>query len=272
MRINTTKSGTDAFVNDQYMSGADFKTELDMRIQGTQDALTLGYTNNALNTASSTLATDPNAAAGQNGVTTLLAAGSTGLAPLRGTPPIGGIDKKQWRVQHNNALIKYWPSISKYAAANGFDPFLIASIIFEESDFDPGNTSRNGGKHPSEDRGLMQLNSLQANEYVGLTNWWDSSPIDNQNIKYGCWELKDKMRYFSGPNQLQNAIIAYNGGQGNVSQSGGPRDPSDPHDLREYARHVNYMWNWLKANYKVLSNGPAAGSIMPLAPVTVPKM
>ena len=252
MRINSSLINTTDFVNDQYMSGADFKTELEMRIQGTQDALTLGYTGAITNVVNN------NALITQNITST--------ISSIKNGVPSTKLGAYSWGGKEDASLKKYWPSISKFAISGGMDPFLIAGVIQIESSWDPNCRSS------ADARGLMQLwySKDAAKDYPGLNKWFDGSPIENQNIKYGCRELKQKIDHFQG--NVDAGLYAYNGGIGRVDPQTGLPYSNAKIETKQYAQKVSLWWNWLKANYKITANSVSINLAMPLAPVTVPKM
>ena len=107
----------------------------------------------------------------------------------------------------------YMDSVERYAKDYGVDPLLVLAIIKTESNFDNEAVSQKGAK------GLMQIMESTA-QWIGSKmemGYYDSNLLHNPdcNIKMGVWYL----RWLSDKyNDIDLAIIAYNGGVGNVDR------------------------------------------------------
>jgi Predicted soluble lytic transglycosylase fused to an ABC-type amino acid-binding protein len=125
------------------------------------------------------------------------------------------------------SLSPYDNLIKKYASEIMWDWRLLASVIYQESQFSMVATSR------KEASGLMQVRPITANHF-GIENIYDPE----QNLKAGTAMLKrlEKMYHSNGIdslNLIKFTLAAYNAGEGRIE------------DVRRYADHkgVN-SHNW----------------------------
>lgn len=100
---------------------------------------------------------------------------------------------------------KYADEINAASSKFGVDPYLIASIIKQESNFNAKATSSAGA------RGLMQLMPGTARG-LGVNNSFDPT----QNIMGGTKYIAQMLAKFGG--DIKKALIAYNAGAGNVAK------------------------------------------------------
>ncbi len=116
-----------------------------------------------------------------------------------------------WYVRYWYPL-EYEEFIVASSADNGLDPALVASVINEESGFDPASSSDAGAL------GLMQLMPDTANWIAGKTGGTGFAITDlddpRVNIAYGTWYLAYLLDRYDGSEVL--ALAAYNGGVENV--------------------------------------------------------
>lgn len=98
--------------------------------------------------------------------------------------------------------------IHKKALKYDVDPALVAAVVETESSF------RAGAHSPVGARGLMQL-MPRTGRWMGARNLDDPE----QNVEAGTKYLKYLQRRFDG--NLNKAIAAYNGGEGNVKRYNG---------------------------------------------------
>lgn len=102
--------------------------------------------------------------------------------------------------------------IVRSSRAHDLDPALIAAVIYQESSFDNGNTSRAGAV------GLMQL--------MPATAQWIAAKKETRieleqledpeiNIEYGCWYMRYLLDRFD---DQRLALAAYNAGAENVEK------------------------------------------------------
>jgi soluble lytic murein transglycosylase len=129
--------------------------------------------------------------------------------PYYTSAPIPAMPLAYWRILFPEA---YWPQIKASAAANGLDPYMVASLIRQESEFNPQAISNKSAY------GLMQLlpsvgKSMAKAE--GMKHFEASQLLDPiVNIQLGCRYLKQTMDKFGG--QPEYVFAAYNAGDARV--------------------------------------------------------
>lgn len=145
-------------------------------------------------------------------------------------------------------------SLRDEAGRHGLDPLLIASLIRQESAFDPAARSR------ADARGLMQvLPSVGAEEArrTGLTGFDPALLfVPEVSLQLGTRHFADALRRFSA---LEHALAAYNAGASRVRrwlESPGVAD--DPAmfveripivETRDYVRRILVNLSWYRAIY-----------------------
>jgi len=111
----------------------------------------------------------------------------------------------------------YWDQIKKRSAESGLDPYLVAGLIRQESEFNPEARSRSNA------RGLMQL--LPSTAKLVARKAPDPKSRNYQlgllfqpqfNLLYGTMYLKSVLDRFDG--NLEHAIASYNAGPNRVDQ------------------------------------------------------
>jgi soluble lytic murein transglycosylase len=123
----------------------------------------------------------------------------------------------------------YWDDLRKYSLANGLDPFLVAALIRQESEFNAGALSHANAV------GLMQLlpktGKLVAKQ-VKLKNY-NAPQLYNPtvNLELGTRYFKDMVDRFNG--QFEYALAAYNAGSDRVSDWLGEGHYRDPEEFVE---------------------------------------
>ena len=108
---------------------------------------------------------------------------------------------------------KYFDLVERYAAEYEVDPLLVLSIIKVESNFDERALSQRGAK------GLMQImesTAVWASKKMKILDHTEDRLYNaDYNIRIGVWYIKwlyDKYQ------DIDLAIVAYNGGMGNVDK------------------------------------------------------
>ena len=108
--------------------------------------------------------------------------------------------------------VKYQDFVEEYAKEFALDADLVYAIIRTESRFDPYAVSNAGAK------GLMQLQDETARDCAEKLQQDIQIPDDlydpQINIMLGCYYFSHLLEQFDG--DLDHAIMAYNGGPGNV--------------------------------------------------------
>ena len=129
--------------------------------------------------------------------------------PFYTSAPIEAIPMGYWRILFPQP---YWSDIKQDAAANGLDPYMVASLIRQESEFNPGAVSNKSAY------GLMQLlpsvgKSMAKEE--GIHHFETSQLLDpSTNIRLGTLYLKQTLNKFGG--RPEYAFAAYNAGDERV--------------------------------------------------------
>jgi len=135
--------------------------------------------------------------------------------------------------------LKYEDTIEECSTRYGLDKYLVMGVISAESRFSEEAVSNKNAK------GLMQLKdetALWCSEKYGIVGDITDSKV---NIEIGCAYIKYLLDLFNG--SKQNALAAYNAGQGNVlkwlddkrySTDGKSLDKIPYGETREYVKRV----------------------------------
>jgi len=130
--------------------------------------------------------------------------------PFYASAPIDTIPMGCWKILFPQP---YWSAIEQDAAKNGLDPYMVASLIRQESEFNPAAIS------PANAFGLMQLlpsvgRSMAKEE--GIRHFNDGELLNPEtNILLGTRYLKQTLDKFAG--QAPYAFAAYNAGDSRVT-------------------------------------------------------
>ncbi len=121
-----------------------------------------------------------------------------------------GVPQRFWQILYPLA---YWETIQAEAQRRSLDPYLVASVIRQESGFEPATVSNAGAV------GLMQIMPAEASRIAqvgGLPETTRQDLFDPlRNIAVGAAEFRQKLDYWKGNQVL--AIASYNGGEQAVS-------------------------------------------------------
>jgi soluble lytic murein transglycosylase len=136
----------------------------------------------------------------------------------------------------------WWTDLKRYSSSNGLDPFLVASLIRQESEFNPEAISHANAF------GLMQVlpstgKKLAHSMKVGFSSQQLLAP--NFNLQLGTRYFRELVDHFNG--HVEYALAAYNAGTDRVEAwlaNGKYRDPQEfvesiPFtETREYVQSV----------------------------------
>jgi soluble lytic murein transglycosylase len=120
----------------------------------------------------------------------------------------------------------YWPNLRREAEANGLDPYLVASLIRQESEFNPTAVSHANAY------GLMQLLPVVGKGMAHETKLRgynvDRLLEPSVNLQLGTRYFKEMVNEYNG--QVEYALAAYNAGTNRVAdwrQNGTYKDIDD---------------------------------------------
>lgn len=160
--------------------------------------------------------------------------------PYATRTPIQSIPLTYWRILFPEP---WWETIKAESAKNNLDPYLVASLIRQESEFNSTAVSRANAY------GLMQLlpavgKSLAREQ--GIPHFESSRLLDpSTNIRLGTRNLRKTLDHFGGVTEY--ALAAYNAGNERVSdwQARGPYQGIDEFvesipftETREYVENI----------------------------------
>ena len=150
--------------------------------------------------------------------------------------------------------IKYGEQVQKYSKQYNLNPYLVASVIKVESNFEKDAVSTKDA------RGLMQLTPSTAKwvaEKLDIENFnIDMLYITDINIEMGCWYLNDLRKEFGS--DMKVVLAAYNGGRGNVNKwlnsNENSKDGVSLHyipfkETDQYVKRVEVYYNLYKLLY-----------------------
>jgi soluble lytic murein transglycosylase len=127
----------------------------------------------------------------------------------------------------------YWSQMESDAQAHGLDPFLVAALIRQESEFNPDAVSRANAY------GLMQLlpstgKSLAKQE--GEKHFTTNELLNpDENLRLGTLDLRKSIDRYNG--QVEYALAAYNAGDSPVHQW---MTRGDFKDVAEWVESIPY--------------------------------
>lgn len=172
---------------------------------------------------------------------------------------IEALPRKYWQVLFPRP---YWDDLARNSGANGLDPYLVASLIRQESEFNAAAVSRANAW------GLMQLlpsvgKSLARQMRVRHFTT-DSLTDPKVNLMLGTRYFRSKVDEFGG--QVEYALAAYNAGSDRVKAWRAAEQYRDVYEFvesipftetREYVQSI--MRNM--TIYKLLYSAPAGSAV-----------
>ncbi len=124
--------------------------------------------------------------------------------------PIDALPLAYWHILFPQP---YWSTIQTESAKNGLDPYMVASLIRQESEFNPGAVSNKDAY------GLMQLIAPAAKQMAkqaGIRKFNAGDLLDPYvNIRLGTMYLRQTIDKFGG--RPEYAFAAYNAGDSRVT-------------------------------------------------------
>ncbi len=150
--------------------------------------------------------------------------------------------------------IPFGDEITAAARRHGVDPALLAGLVRQESNFDPGAAS------PAGARGLTQLMPGTA-AGLGVTDPSDPRQALDGGAKY----LRQQLDRFGG--DVTKALAAYNAGPGAVERHGGVPPYAE---TRAYVQKVQAFADGYRANAGPPASAAAASLAGPPAAAGVP--
>ena len=141
----------------------------------------------------------------------------------------------------------YWPDLRKYASANALDPYLVASLIRQESEFNPNAVSHANAV------GLMQLLPKVGR---GVAKQEKIRHFNAQQLFTPSTNLRLGTRYFRSMvdqfGSFEYALAAYNAGTDRVQDwmgQGKYRDPQEFVESIPFTETREYVQNILRNAY-----------------------
>ena len=150
--------------------------------------------------------------------------------PYAATASINSIPLVYWRILFPEP---YWETIKTESEKNGLDPYLVASLIRQESEFNPAAVSYANAW------GLMQLLPSSGRAMAreeGLTHFETYQLLDPEtNIRLGTRYLRHMLDRFGGVTEY--ALAAYNAGDERVAdwEAAGPY-----HGMDEFVESIPF--------------------------------
>lgn len=127
----------------------------------------------------------------------------------------------------------YWDDLKRNAASNQLDPYLVASLIRQESEFNPGALSRANAMGlmqllPNVGRGMAKEEKIR---HFSSDQLFDATT----NLQLGTRYFKHMVDHYHG--QVEYALAAYNAGEDRVDDW---RSHGDFKDVEEFVESIPF--------------------------------
>ncbi|MGI4755404.1 MAG: transglycosylase SLT domain-containing protein [Janthinobacterium lividum] len=146
------------------------------------------------------------------------------------TLPVSEVPTEYWQLLFPKP---YWGDLTAAASAQGLDPYLVASLIRQESEFNPGAVSRANAM------GLMQLLPAvgkQEAKRIGMRGFSAGSLLNpSVNLRLGTANLRQVLDRYNGTPEY--ALAAYNAGDVPIRNWMGENNYKD---LPEFVESIPY--------------------------------
>src|SRR6266851_2514578 len=144
--------------------------------------------------------------------------------------PMDQVPEIYWRLLFPQP---YWSALVGYSQANGLDPYLVASLIRQESEFNAGAVSRANAYGlmqllPSVGKSMAKRQKMKGFKTADLLN-------PTVNLQLGTVNLRQVLDRFGG--QQEYALAAYNAGDVPVRQW---MSSGDYKDIPEFVESIPY--------------------------------
>jgi soluble lytic murein transglycosylase len=151
------------------------------------------------------------------------------VLPSYSSQEIGVLPLAYWKVLFPRP---YWPELQRFAAANNLDPYLVAALIRQESEFNPGAVSYANAY------GLMQLLPVTGKmmaKSVGMKHYNTATLLTpNVNLELGTRYFRDMTDKLG---MVEYALAAYNAGSDRVVDW---RDTGHYRDIQEFVESIPF--------------------------------
>ncbi|MDE1155111.1 MAG: transglycosylase SLT domain-containing protein [Acidobacteriaceae bacterium] len=151
--------------------------------------------------------------------------------------PVSSVPMEYWQIIFPRP---YWGVLQQNAQVNGLDPYLVAGLIRQESEFNPGAVSKANAY------GLMQLLPSVGKALAkkqGLGKIQTSSLLDpTMSIRLGTVDLRHAIDHYNG--QVEYALASYNAGDSPVQRwiaAGDARDVAEWVESIPYSETRDYV-------------------------------
>ena len=152
------------------------------------------------------------------------------VLPSYTSQEIGALPLAYWRVLFPRP---FWPEVQRFATENNLDPYLVASLIRQESEFNPNAVSYANAY------GLMQLLPVTGKNVaktIGVKHYNTAALLTpTTNIELGTRyfrEMTDKL------GMIEYALAAYNAGSDRVADW---RDSGHYRDIQEFVESIPFV-------------------------------